>query len=107
MPARMTNKTTPSLTPTKMELVVALSRMPRTRITVTTSVMNSDGKLNQPPAWENGSLQSWAGSCVLKRVFSNSLRYFDHDEATQEQAIAYSRTRFQPMIQANNSPSVV
>src|SRR5262249_1003365 len=102
----MTKRTTPTLTATRMALVVALSRMPMTRMAVTASVMRSAGRFNQASGVENGSADRYSGMRTPATMVSSSLRYFDQEEATQAQAMAYSRTRSQPMIQANNSPRV-
>src|SRR5262245_22308220 len=106
----MTNKTTPTLMTTRTALVVALSRMPITRMTVTRSMMATAGKLKSAPlvGSENGSLAIASGTlrALLETSSSSLLRYLDQDDATTPQAMAYSKIRSQPMIQANNSPSV-
>src|SRR5438067_274121 len=91
-PTPITNSTTPTLTPTRTALVVALSRMPMTRMMVTTTVMSRAGKFSHPPD-VNGSLHRYSGTFQEKVTYNSSLRYFDHDEATQAQAMAYSRIR--------------
>ena len=68
MPTPMTNSTTPTLTPTSTALVVALSRMPMTRMTVTARVMSRAGRFNHAPGVENGSLQRNAGTFQEKRT---------------------------------------
>src|SRR5262249_41123567 len=106
-PTAITNSTTPTLMPTRMAFMVALSRMPMTRITVQTRMMTTAGKLKKASCVK-GSLHHCDGTWapLPNRAIRNSLKYFDHDDATQPQAMAYSRMRSQPMIQANISPRV-
>src|SRR5205823_14035461 len=109
-PTTMTNSTTPTLVMTSTAFVVALSRIPMTRTTVTKSMMATAGKLNSAPlvGSEKGSDAITSGILIaLPDTNSRSLlRYLDQDEATTPQAMAYSRIKSQPMIQANSSPRV-
>src|SRR5207247_2554067 len=68
MPTPITNSTTPTLTPTSTALVVALSRMPMTRITVTIKVMSRAGRFSQAPLVEKGSLHRNGGIFQEKRT---------------------------------------
>src|SRR5262249_11525949 len=106
-PTPITKRTTKTLTPTRTALVVALSRIPMTRMIVTKMVMAAAGRLNQVmPCEVNGSEQRNAGTLHPKKTSRNLLKYFDQEAATQAQAMAYSRIKSQPMIQASNSPNV-
>src|SRR5438132_14302631 len=101
MPTMMTNNTTPTLTITRTALVVALSRMPMTRITVTTSVMSMAGRFKYEVGSLKGSEHKYDGISGMCKTTRSLLRYCDQPAATTAQAIAYSRMRSQPMIQAN------
>ena len=110
IPTTMTNSTTATLVMTSTAFVVALSRMPITRTTVTKSMMPTAGRLNSAPlvGSEKGSEAITSGTlmALFDKSSSNLLRYLDHDDATTPQAMAYSKIRSQPMIQANSSPRV-
>src|SRR5205814_8436423 len=85
-PTTMTNSTTATLVMTSTAFVVALSRMPMTRTTVTKSMMATAGRLNKAPlvGSEKGSLAITSGILMaLPDTNSRSLlRYLDQDEAT-------------------------
>ncbi len=105
-PTPITNRTTPTFVMTSTALVVALSRMPMTRMTVEAAMMSTAGKLNQAPSLENGSEARKSGTWGMCTAFRKTLKYFVQSAARTPQLMAYSRIRSQPMIQANSSPSV-
>src|ERR1041385_1254050 len=116
----MTMATMTSLIATMAALNVALSRMPFTRTTVRMNVMRTAGRskyepvetmpvvLQSPPRLMhklNGAVET-AGGTLKPNSGVNSWKCADQPCATVAEPTAYSRTRSQPMIQANSSPSV-
>jgi hypothetical protein len=94
-------KTAASLTNTMTVLKRADSRTPIDSNTDSSSTMTMAGTLAMPPS--SGALVSACGRC--KPSSSRILpKYPDQPMATVEVAMAYSRIRSQPMIQAISSP---
>ena len=89
--------------------VSALSRTPRTRITVSTSSTTRAGRLNQLPVNSPPAIigpASALGRWNPNMLSSTSFKYAEKPTATAMFETAYSRMRSQPMIQAKISPSV-
>src|SRR5574341_2321941 len=105
IPTAMKNSTTPSFTQTMTAVVRALSLMPTSNTTVTSRTMIAAGKLATAPSTEPGAGVAQSGS-TMPRDRRMLLKYPDQPIATATQATPYSRMRFQPVIQARNSPSV-
>src|ERR1700692_4180263 len=99
-PITTTKITTPTLINTNIVLDMALSRMPITKTAVTAKRINTAGRFMMAFGVENGSLLRNSGTCQLKIINMNSLKYSVQAEATVAPLMAYSRTRSQPMIQA-------
>src|SRR6185436_14567725 len=89
MPARMKITITATLIHTMMLLAVADSLMPMYRIQPSASTISTAGRLMMAP--------------VVARKLST---YCDQPTATADADIRYSSDKFQPMIQATDSPSV-
>ena len=96
-------------TVTMQLLVPALSRMPRTRITVSIITTRNPTKLKKEPVSRSESsktgLLTLAGSRRPNPLSKLSI-YAEKPTATAMLLTAYSRIRSQPMIQATSSPSV-
>src|SRR3989442_14266755 len=102
-PAAMKNSTTATLIVTITLVTRALSLIPSTSKPVKASTIRVAGKLMSPPSY--GALVSSAGSGMPIRS-SMLTKDPDQPRATAPQAIPYSSTRAQPVIQAKSSPMV-
>src|SRR6185503_2862350 len=113
MPARMKITITPTLIHTMMLLAAADSLMPMYRIQPSASTISTAGRLMIEPVvtrklsapLSSGALVSAAG-IWMPHSASRLTTYCDHPTATADADIRYSSDRFQPMIQATDSPSV-
>src|SRR5262245_29825151 len=100
-----------TLTNTMIDLTVADSRTPRTRIQVTAAVISTAGKLNTAVTDEpSASLTPVPGAALITagmsmpKSASRLTTLPDQPTATVAAPSAYSRIRSQPMIQAISSP---
>src|SRR5581483_1198595 len=109
----MNSSTTATFTNTITLLTVADSRMPTTNSSVTMAIIMTAGRLkmaatcvpsakviNVPRAADN------CGGMLMPMSRKNETTYPDQPIDTVTAPSAYSKIKSQPMIQANNSPSV-
>ncbi len=87
------------------EVTRALSRIPTVNTQVQSSTMITAGRLMMPPSSPPGGVIAQCGR-LMPPSSSSFAKYPDQPMATAMLATPYSRIRFQPVIQATNSPSV-